>query len=335
MTVAAPPESNETGHPTLPPDLLPAVSRSFHLSLRFLPGDLRTPLGLAYLLARTSDSLADDPRVPLALRLESLEAFQQAIDSLTPFSLQERFPELQLRNPAEQRLAEHSGTILAQLSQTRETHRREIQTLLRIILGGQIADLARFGYASAERPAALRSADELHDYTYRVAGCVGEFWTRLCALTLPGWPETRQTGLLQHGRLFGQGLQLVNILRDLPEDLAAGRCYLPAEELDLLQLRPKSLRQNPAAARPLIFRWMQQAQEWLQQGALYERLIPGIRLRFSVSLPRRIGLETLNALRTHPPLETPTRVKIPRSKVLFCAARSLLGAFKPSPELEP
>ena len=35
------------------------VSRSFYLTLRVLPARIRTPIGLAYLLARTSDTVAD------------------------------------------------------------------------------------------------------------------------------------------------------------------------------------------------------------------------------------------------------------------------------------
>ena len=46
-----------------------------------------------------------------------------------------------------------------------------------------------------------------------VAGCVGEFWTRMCALHLPelrSWDVEAMCGL---GVRFGKGLQLVNVLR--------------------------------------------------------------------------------------------------------------------------
>ncbi|MCI0869448.1 MAG: squalene/phytoene synthase family protein, partial [Chloroflexi bacterium] len=40
-------------------DLLKGVSRSFYLTLRVLPGGIREPVGLAYLLARAADTIAD------------------------------------------------------------------------------------------------------------------------------------------------------------------------------------------------------------------------------------------------------------------------------------
>ena len=43
-------------------DVLKGVSRSFYLTLRVLPKNLRAPIGLAYLLARTADTLTDRHR---------------------------------------------------------------------------------------------------------------------------------------------------------------------------------------------------------------------------------------------------------------------------------
>ena len=48
---------------------------------------------------------------------------------------------------------------------------------------------------------------------------------------LPRYGRLEAEELRGLGRGFGQGLQLVNILRDLPEDIANGRCYLPMSEL--------------------------------------------------------------------------------------------------------
>ena len=85
--------------------------------------------------------------------------------------------------------------------------------------------------ASEENIVALKKDAELDDYTYRVAGCVGEFWTKMCRAHLFPGAALDEAMLLANGVRFGKGLQLVNILRDLPVDLRNGRCYLPAEEL--------------------------------------------------------------------------------------------------------
>src|SRR5947209_2603298 len=55
--------------------LLASVSRSFYLSIRLLPRDVRAPIGLAYLLARASDTIADSADAPVETRVHHLTAF--------------------------------------------------------------------------------------------------------------------------------------------------------------------------------------------------------------------------------------------------------------------
>src|ERR1700760_3969843 len=52
--------------------LLRGVSRSFYLSVRFLPGRIRTAIALGYLLARASDTIADTNQLPPAERIDLL-----------------------------------------------------------------------------------------------------------------------------------------------------------------------------------------------------------------------------------------------------------------------
>ncbi len=65
--------------PTALNDLLKATSRSFYLTLRVLPARVRPQIGLAYLLARTTDTIADTELVPLAQRLDALEKLRERI----------------------------------------------------------------------------------------------------------------------------------------------------------------------------------------------------------------------------------------------------------------
>src|SRR5436190_18519247 len=59
--------------------LLRDVSRSFYLTLRVLPARVRSQIGLAYLLARTTDTIADTEIVPLAQRLDALQKLHDRI----------------------------------------------------------------------------------------------------------------------------------------------------------------------------------------------------------------------------------------------------------------
>ena len=60
-------------------DLLKATARSFYLTLRVLPARVRPQIGLAYLLARTTDTVADTEIVPLAQRLAALQNLRERI----------------------------------------------------------------------------------------------------------------------------------------------------------------------------------------------------------------------------------------------------------------
>src|ERR1700736_5905472 len=60
--------------------VLRSVSRSFYLSIRLLPGKLREPVGLAYVLARATDTVADTSGIPAATRIETLRELGDVIE---------------------------------------------------------------------------------------------------------------------------------------------------------------------------------------------------------------------------------------------------------------
>ena len=71
----------------------------------------------------------------------------------------------------------------------------------------------------------LETLDELMLYCRRVAGVVG-----LMIAPIAGYRGGEAT--LQNALALGQAMQITNILRDVGEDLALGRCYLPQDLLD-------------------------------------------------------------------------------------------------------
>ena len=96
-----------------------------------------------------------------------------------------------------------------------------VREVLATIASGQTLDLERFAGASRENPVVLDDDAALEDYAWRVAGCVGAFWTKLGFLTLGDrFSKSPEPELLAQGIAYGKGLQLVNILRDLAADLA-------------------------------------------------------------------------------------------------------------------
>src|SRR2546427_7730419 len=95
--------------------LLKEVSRSFYLTLRVLPGKIRPQIGLAYLLARTTDTIADTELVPLEQRLQAMAVFRERIQGLSQGPLELGELARHQGSPAERVLLEKSELSLALL----------------------------------------------------------------------------------------------------------------------------------------------------------------------------------------------------------------------------
>lgn len=292
--------------------LLKEVSRSFYLTLRVLPKEIRPQISLAYLLARSTDTIADTKVVARSRRLELLRQMRTgAVGAVAELASHQALP-------AERTLLTRFGDCQAMLKSFPEADQKRIGDLWETIVSGQVFDLERFPGETERELVALADDAELDRYTYLVAGCVGEFWTRMCAAHLPAWNPASTEEL---GIRFGKGLQLVNILRDLPRDLRIGRCYLPVNE-------PRQLLDavNFAAIQPLYNRWLDTTVAHLDAGWQYTMAIPSSlwRLRLACTWPIWIGLETVALLRQANPLDADKRVMVPQGVVNRMLARTVL-----------
>lgn len=317
--------------PDLLTTLLRDVSRSFYLSLWLLPRAVRVQIGLGYLLARATDTVADTSLVPAARRLAALGALRDRIDGRHPGPLDlsawagDAHAEA---SPGERVLLRRIEEALAVLATLPPADAARVRGVLGTITGGQEMDLCRFDGAGRDRIVALPDAAALDDYTYRVAGCVGEFWTRACRARLfPGAPLD-EARLMEDGVRFGKGLQLVNILRDLPRDLAQGRCYLPADELAAAGLAPGDLLDpaNEPRLWPMYQRWLDRADAHLDAGWRYTTSLPRgqARVRLACAVPVLIGIRTLAVLRRGGVLEPGRRIKVSRAEVRGILVRCIL-----------
>jgi farnesyl-diphosphate farnesyltransferase len=303
-------------------DLLKSVSRSFYLSLRLLPGALRKPVSLAYLLARGTDTLADTAQIPADARREKLTALASAIslaDENPVRDLADGFAGFQT-NPAERELLTLIPECLRELGRLEEFDRAQIQTVLGKITRAQELDLERFGDGTEVR--ALESAAQLDEYTYLIAGCVGEFWTEMCFQHLEGFADLSKEEMRALGREYGCGLQLVNILRDSHADLRAGRCYLPADQLKQNGISPRDILSRPEGALPVIEKWLAKAEAGLKAGMKYAYAIRRRRVRIATALPALIGIRTIKGVRAAGDRVLQEKIKISRSAVRTILARA-------------
>jgi farnesyl-diphosphate farnesyltransferase len=307
---------------------LRAVSRSFYATLRILPTSIRPQISLAYLLARTADTIADTQLVPLDQRLAALQQLRERIQGSRQDPLD--FSDLVPRqgSPAERLLLENCEASLSLLQSFSPADIKLLREVLITIISGQELDLQRFAVSSPGHITSLQTDAELDDYTYRVAGCVGEFWTRHCRARLFPQVYLNDSWLLAQGIRFGKGLQLVNILRDLPADLRQGRCYLPAARLASCSLNPVDLLRpgNEPRLRPVYNDYLTKADFHLQAGWAYTNALPrgNIRVRLACAWPVLIGHETLRLLWANNVLDPQRRISVSRRRVKRLMVRSVL-----------
>jgi farnesyl-diphosphate farnesyltransferase len=285
--------------------LLKQVSRSFYISVRFLPKRIRLTIALGYLLARASDTIADTNHLPPSQRIQILERF------LGSFSSRQMAGHLNLAacvaaqaDGPEKVLLSNIQAVLKSLATIPPQHRELLCDTLTKIIHGQTLDIERFESDAGVHGLADDSA--LEEYTYLVAGSVGEFWTKVCYLEWPGYARLPEAELLGLGKDFGKGLQLINILRDYPVDLQAGRSYLPISNLE-------EVASNPSLGRAEWERWRKRALGYLEAAWKYVRAVRPPRIRFACAVPLFIGIRTLLLLGAEP--EIRPGIKVSRNAV--------------------
>ena len=312
--------------------VLKRVSRSFYLSVRVLPSGMREPVALAYLLARAADTIADTPSIPTDRRLAHLNEFRRILAGNEEVGAASRLSAALARLQsigAERTLLGMLPTVLVLLRSLEESDREPVRSVVMTLTSGMLFDLNTFGSDERDGITALNSQEQLDEYCYLIAGCVGEFWTDTSIAhtrSLSHWDADEMRTL---GMRFGLALQMTNILRDLPKDLRMGRCYLPESELQRRTLAPDDLLcvSNSTTAWPLLAWGIRRTLDHYTAAESYILAIPrrNLRLRLAAMWPVLIGLETLAKLARNEEwlgLSVPT--KIPRRQVYGIIALSLL-----------
>lgn len=207
-------------------DLLRRTSRTFALAIPLLDEPTRREVGLAYLLFRIADTFEDESRWPKELRraclLELADVLEGKRDAVATTAAWMKLPALQ--DPSCAELVRHTPEVLAAVDACGTAASAIVRKHVhRTTLG--MADVV----ASTDEHGELVIADvpALKNYCYIVAGIVGEMLTELFVLAAPQLKAV-QAELDADAATFGEGLQLVNILKDAGGDVTEGRSFLPA-----------------------------------------------------------------------------------------------------------
>jgi farnesyl-diphosphate farnesyltransferase len=294
--------------------------------------------GLSYLFARAVDTIADTDLIDRGQRLWYLKQFRQqfageAIGWEEVRSIRTALLPHQTHS-SERILLTRLEDCFRLYQECTAEDRQRIRNLMVTLPKGMEMDLTKFPGDSAATLTALQTLEDMDQYIYYVAGCVGEFWTVMMYAHKPSLAQWDVAHMSAIGIRFGKGLQLTNIVKDLPRDLRRGRCYVPLDLLKEAGLAPADLlqKENIARFRPVLSRMLKIAVDHLDQGWAYTMSIPRweTRLRLSCMWPILLAGETLKRVAASPDILDPAvNIKVPRPRVyLIMALTTLTGACR-------
>ncbi len=209
-------------------DLLLKTSRTFALSIPHLPEPTRREVTLAYLLFRIADTFEDAADWPREKRIAALGEFSALLDgperaAETAVAARRWQEEVPCAQPGYRDLLAEIPDVLESFFALSPEAVQWIRHHTRRTISGMAGYVAR---GTDRGELSLVDLDDLRAYCYVVAGIVGELLTELFLLGDPALASVAED-LRKRAAFFGEGLQLVNILKDSAADALEGRHYLP------------------------------------------------------------------------------------------------------------
>lgn len=191
-------------------------AKNFYYGLKLLPEPKRSAMFTLYAYMRLVDDIADDENGrTIRQRIDELEAWREHTHAI-----------LDGRSIGNSNQTDEGRRLWPAFSEMVREYRMP-RKVFDDVIAGQRQDL---------EPEPFETFAQLHEYCYRVAGVVG-----LASIYIWGFEGGAETEELAIDR--GVAFQLTNILRDLREDSARGRTYLPKEDLLAMNVSEEDLRQ--------------------------------------------------------------------------------------------
>ena len=309
-------------------EILPAVSRTFALSIRLLPGGLGDAVRNAYLICRIADTVEDEPGIAAEQKAELFDTLLRCFDG------PEHAADFSARaatlsgDPAHVRLSRNANLVFEEYRSLSDGSRASVRRWASEMIVG----MRKF---ALEYPNGLRiqTLDEYREYCHYVAGTVGYMLTDLWREHSPAIGDAEFETLRKRCGAFGEALQTVNILKDVARDAEhENSIYIPQELLRahgsahdtiLAPARADETRAALAALMDVAWRDLDEAKNYLLT-------IPrrAIAIRLFCALPLLFAYATLRDLTRNPSaLARREVVKISRSEVKSLTVLSMLGIW--------
>ncbi len=237
---------------------LPAAGSSFYTAMRILPAKRRDAMYAVYAFCRAVDDIADEEG-PRGPRREALNRWREDIDLLFQGTVQA------------------STTDLAEPTRRFGLRRGDFHA----IIDGMAMDLEADLFAP--------DWETLDLYCDRVASAVGRLSVRIFGMEAePG------DALAYH---LGRALQLTNILRDVDEDAARGRLYLPREGFQRAGIAIDGRRAEDVLSEPALQKVCEELAGRAMDHFVHADRIMGDAPRAAVRAPRLMEVAYRDILR--------------------------------------
>ncbi len=218
-----------------------AAARNFYYGFLVLPRRKRDALSAVYAFMRHADDICDDPALPASEKQAKLEELLAALrgalsgeptDDPVLLALADAQKRFRIRPDLLEQLVQGTGMDLEQGTPA--------------LSPPTGADADANAATMVEPRVSYRTFDELYEYCYYVASVVG-----LICIRIFGYRDHNAEPLAEH---VGIAFQLTNIIRDVKEDAAMGRVYLPEEDLARFGLTAADEQNNvpPARLHPVL-----------------------------------------------------------------------------------
>ncbi|MBV8432469.1 MAG: squalene/phytoene synthase family protein [Solirubrobacterales bacterium] len=275
------------------------AAANFYYGIRLLPRPKRQAMSAVYAFARRVDDIGDsnlDPDTALSLLAAERTRLGGLADEAGDGWNDVRLPEAGELDP-----------VILALAHARRQYDLPLKAL-ELLIDGVELDV---------RGARYETFDELVDYCRAVAGSIG----RLC---LAIFTDGHANGASQLADDLGVAMQLTNILRDIREDQARGRVYLPGEDLRRFDCGDFGPAGDGRAAEMIRFE-AQRAQDWFERGL---RLVDELEPRSAACVLAMTGIyrSILERIVREPDQVLRRRISLRPWEKTWVAARSLVGA---------
>ncbi len=280
---------------------LKEVSRTFYPSIRILPKDLHFYVGHSYLICRLLDTIEDSYDITVEVKKKALDKAVKCIRNSAAFPDNNNiFADIAATSdikPFEKIILENAFNVFECI----ETFPEDVREHIRNWTVEMAEGMKKYAFGSDNPKVQLSTVEELEEYTYYVAGTVGELLSRLFTLDRFKVCKEKSAVMFENGVSFGKALQYVNIIKDSREDFTEGRCFIPAGLLDKYGISLdeffKNGRKNEIKA--VYGELISRAEEHLKAAVKYIEAVPVRlwRIRLFCIWPVVLAYATLNGIK--------------------------------------